>query len=246
MNEHGNEGRSTGRAPAQNEIIDHAIVVIGGHPPDRRVLGELPTRHRVICADSGLDHALRLGLSPDVVIGDMDSVDRSNLVRARADECTIIEHSADKDFTDTELALEYAAQSEFRHLTLVWGGGDRIDHVLGVMAALAHDRLAELDSVRAWISTDRIDVLHAGRNLVGDHAVDTTISLMTLGARDAVVTTQGLKWDLDEDVLTGDRARGVSNLVSSSPCSIHCRTGTVAVISPGHLSDRFSTARTIS
>lgn len=248
MNDQWSEGRSieTECSVLESEVIGDAVVVIGGHPPDRRVLGELPTRYRVICADSGLDHALRLGLSPDVVIGDMDSVDRSNLALARADACTIIEHSADKDFTDTELALDYTMQSGFRHLTLVWGGGDRIDHVLGVVAALAHESLAAFDSIRAWISTDRIDVLHAGRSLVADHDVDTTISLMTLGARDAVVSTRGLKWDLNEDVLTGDRARGVSNLVSSSPCSIHCRAGIVAVISPGLLSDRNSTPRTNS
>lgn len=234
------------RADFDNEIIDHAIVVIGGHPPDHRVLGVLPARSCVICADSGLDHALRLGLFPDVVIGDMDSVDSSSLARARAEACTIIEHPSDKDFTDTELALEYATHTGFRHLTLVWGGGDRIDHVLGVMAALGHDSLKAFDSVRAWISTDRIDVVHAGRTLVTDHEVDTTVSLTTLGTRDAIVTTRGLKWDLDGDVLTGDRARGVSNLVSCSPCSIHCQTGIVAVISPGHLSDRCSTTRTMS
>ncbi|MEN9801671.1 MAG: putative thiamine pyrophosphokinae [Actinomycetota bacterium] len=248
MSEQSDERRSTvnGCADSESEITDDAVVVIGGHPPDRRVLGELPARYRVICADSGLDHAIRLGLSPDVVIGDMDSVDHSNLVRARDGACAIIEHPTDKDFTDTELALEYASRSGFRHLTLVWGGGDRIDHVLGVMAALAHTRLEVFDSVRAWISADRIDVLRAGRSLIVDHDVDTTISLMTLGASDAVVTTRGLKWDLHEDVLTGDRARGVSNRVSRSPCSIHCDTGIVAVVSPGHLSDRSSTTRTIS
>jgi thiamine pyrophosphokinase len=241
-----NGSSETERTDVEKDSIVDAVVVIGGHPPDRRVLGELPARYRVICADSGLDHALRLGLSPDVVIGDMDSVDRSNLALARADACTIIQHSADKDFTDTELALDYTTRSGFRHLTLIWGGGDRIDHVLGVMAALAHDSLTVLDSIRAWISSDRIDVLHPGRSLITDHEVDSTISLMTLGTSDAVVSTRGLKWNLNEDVLTGDRARGVSNLVSSSPCSIHCRTGIVAVISPGRLSGRGSTTRNMS
>jgi thiamine pyrophosphokinase len=222
---------------------DHSVIVIGGHPPDSRILGVLPSRHRVICADSGLDHALRLGLTPDVVIGDMDSVDHSSLAKARAMDCTIIEHSVDKDFTDTELALEYAIRIGSRDITLVWGGGDRIDHVLGVIAALGHDHLAALDSVRAWIATDRIDVVHAGRNLVTDNAVDTTISLITLGTRNAVVTTRGLKWDLNAGTLTGDRARGVSNLVVSSPCSIHCQSGTLAVISPGYLSDRATTGK---
>lgn len=214
---------------------DHAVVVIGGHPPDRRILGFLPLEHRVICADSGLDHALRLGLVPTAVVGDMDSVDPSNLAAARARNCTILEHSPDKDFTDTELALDFAVASGSRHVTLVWGGGDRIDHVLGVVAALGHPRLACVDTLRAWIATDHIDVVHEGRTIVTDIPAESTISLLPIGSRDAVVTTRGLKWDLSGEVLSGDRARGVSNVVASPPCSVTCDSGVIAVVTPGKL-----------
>lgn len=216
-------------------LDDHAVVVIGGHPPDRRVLGVLPLVREVICADSGLDHALRLGLVPTTVIGDMDSVDPCNLETVRASGCTIIEHSTHKDFTDTELALAHALDAGHRRITLVWGGGDRIDHVLGVIAALAHPRLARLDALCAWIATDRIDVVHAGRELIAEFRPSTTLSLVPIGVGDSVVTTSGLMWNLDTSRLSSDTARGLSNVVIATPCSIRTDVGVTAVVAPGLL-----------
>lgn len=215
---------------------DHAVIVIGGHPPDRRVLGFLPAVHTVICADSGLDHALRLGLDPRIVIGDMDSVDPSSLSTIRTRNCEIHEHPTDKDFTDTELALEFAVTRGFHTVSLVWGGGDRIDHVLGVFAALGHRRLARLDRLEAWIATDKIDVIHAGRRVCFDYRADTTVSLLALGP-ESMATTTGLKWNLDSDLVALDRARGLSNVVVSSPVSIHCDEGVVALVTPDLLSE---------
>lgn len=216
---------------------DHALVVIGGHPPDRRVLGHLPLTQNVVCADSGLDHALRLGLTPSAVVGDMDSVDASNLNAVRLKGCAIVEHPADKDLTDTELAIAHAVTSGCRRLTVVWGGGDRIDHVLGVIASLGHPSLADLDSLTAWVAVDRVDVVHAGRELVVDQPCDTTISLIPIGSSDAVVTTRGLKWNLQNVHLPAHSAKGVSNVVIDRPCSIASVSGVIAVVVPGTLDD---------
>lgn len=214
---------------------DRALVVIGGHPPDRRILGHLPDSTTVICADSGLDHALRLGLEPTAVIGDMDSVSGASLELARSMGCAVIEHPADKDLTDTELALAHAVDIGCRHITVVWGGGDRIDHVLGVIAALGHPRLADLDSLTAWLAADRLDILHPGRELVVDHRPETLISLLAIGSLESVVSTSGLKWDLDDASLSSRSARGVSNVVMSRPCRIVSRRGVIAVVTPGWL-----------
>lgn len=213
----------------------HAIVVIGGHPPDRRVIGALPAAPTVICADSGLDHALRLGLEPSVVIGDMDSVDPSSLLSLRTSSCEILDYPSDKDLTDTELALAHVVDRGFRQVTLVWGGGDRIDHILGVVCALGHPLLGSLDRVSAWVAADRIDVVHAGREITLDHEPNSILSLVAIGAGDAIVTTRGLKWDLDCGILTGDRARGLSNVVQSTPIWISCHSGVTAVITPDRL-----------
>lgn len=214
----------------------HAVVVIGGHPPDRRVLGSIPADHQLICADSGLDHALRLGLSPSVVIGDMDSVHRSSLDLIRDSGCSVLEYPTHKDSTDTELALAHAVETGHRTITVVWGGGDRIDHVLGVVAALGHPRLSSLESLRVWLGPDRMDIVHSGRELTCHLDPDTLVSLVPIGSGDPTVSTQGLKWELVDSRLHSDAARGLSNVVLSSPLRVRVSSGVVAVVIPDCLS----------
>lgn len=226
------------RAQTSEHTVDAestAIVVLGGHLPDRRVLDRLPATTSVICADSGLDHALELGLSPAVVIGDLDSVNGTRLAHARDLGCIVHEHPADKDLTDTELALGFVVDQGFQHVTIAWGGGDRIDHVLGVIAALSHPRLSTLDSLEAWLGADHIEVVHEGRTLLTRRAVGSTVSLIPIGARGSVVTTHGLRWNLDRSLLSADAARGLSNIVVEPTCSVHAHRGVAAVVTPGHL-----------
>lgn len=238
-------------APAQGDPLQtsaggdhHGIIVLGGHPPDRRVLDVVPVAHGIVCADSGLDHALRLGLTPTAVIGDMDSVDAHSLEVARSLDCDIVSYPTHKDATDAELALTHVLDAGYRHVTVVWGGGDRIDHVLGVFAALAHPRLGGLDSLTAWIASDRIDIVHEGHSLISEAAPGTTVSLISLGTRDTVVSTTGLQWDLERARLASDSARGLSNVMISIPVTIHAHQGVTAVVTPGCVADSVPLVRT--
>ena len=64
----------------------------------------------MIAADAGLDHAEALGLPVDLVVGDLDSVSKEALERARRAGIAIEEHPAAKDQTDLELALDAAME----------------------------------------------------------------------------------------------------------------------------------------
>lgn len=217
----------------------HALIVIGGDCPDRRALAHITGQPTVICADSGLDHALELGLTPDVFLGDMDSVSAQSFQQAKKSSWTVISYDPLKDHTDTELALHYAVENGFTDITLLWGSGDRIDHVLGVLSALSHHSLSALNSVVAWIGADRLEVLHATRTLDTDVPIGATVSLMPLGSSATGVTTRGLKWNLTNDVLSSQSSRGVSNIAQESTITIHIETGVLAVINPGFLNSSF-------
>ena len=83
-----------------------AIIITGGDVPHRGVLSHVNDDHVLIAADSGWDGARALALVPHMVIGDLDSISGDGLADARALGVTVVEHPADKDFTDAELALE--------------------------------------------------------------------------------------------------------------------------------------------
>lgn len=220
----------------------HAVIVLGGHRPHRNALEAIPDSALVVCADSGLDHALALDLQPHVVIGDFDSASPEAVERARIGGATLIPYDPHKDLTDAELALHYVVEHRYCEVTVLWGGGDRIDHVLGVMAALAHPRLSELDSLIAWVGSDRLHILHAPTTFELSQTVGTTISLVPLGSNPSRLTTSGLHWELTDELLDSHTARGVSNVLVKSPARIMVQHGVLAVIVPGVVEPRTSSS----
>src|SRR3954471_10941958 len=87
-----------------------AIVVAGGPGPvDLR--RPLPEGAFVVAADSGLERCATLGLRPDVVVGDFDSVDADALPKAEAAGVRIERHPAAKDATDLALAIDVARRA---------------------------------------------------------------------------------------------------------------------------------------
>ena len=213
----------------------HALIVIGGDRPDPRALQHITPKTVVICADSGLDHALSLGLTPDVFLGDMDSVSSTGLRTSQQATWKVITYDPLKDQTDTELALQYASSQGYENITLLWGSGDRIDHVLGVLAALSHQSLSSVQNLVAWIGTDRVEVMHGPRSYDDKVTTGSTVSLMPLGTSVDGVTTHGLQWNLHHEVLTSQSARGVSNIAQEATIGVTIETGVLAIVYPGFL-----------
>jgi thiamine pyrophosphokinase len=214
----------------------HVLLVAGGDPPRSETLGAIRDVDLVICADSGLDHALALGLVPHVVIGDMDSVDPTSLDEARRLGISIVVASPDKDVTDTELAIAHAIGADARSLTVL-AGGDRIDHVLGILAAVAHSDLSSLDYVTVHLGADVMHIVHGGRSVSLLLEIGTTLSLLPLAGDAHGVTTSGLRWALTNETLRGSTARGVSNLTSHDTVSVSVEAGVLAVVVPHRFID---------
>jgi thiamine pyrophosphokinase len=207
----------------------HALIFIGGNSPESSVRDQLPEPALVIAADSGWAHAVAMGFQPDVLIGDMDSIHPEHLVDAHASEAEIIEHPTDKDFTDTELALQLARKFEYRHIHLVSGGGDRFDHLL----AMVHSLVAHADdaTMSAHVGNNYIRIVTPREAARLELAVRSTVSLIPLGGNAKGVKTSGLQWELKRDTLHSFASRGVSNIATSSEVRISLRTGALAVIS---------------
>lgn len=202
-------------------------VVIDDHG-DHVVTDGLPSPDRVVCADSGVTLALRLGLDVDTVVGDLDSVPDEDLRRARAQGAEIRRHAPDKDHTDLELALRVAAEDADR-LVVVGGAGGRLDHGLANIAALASDELAHVE-VRARLGPDDVHVVRDHAQL--DLPEGATVTLLPSGGAVRGITTNGLRYALDDGELTAWSARGVSNVVVDPPVRVEVRDGCLLVILP--------------
>lgn len=113
--------------------LEHAPLILDGSPmgvSDEVVHQLYDLSNMVIAVDSGLELANRACVAPDVVVGDMDSVDRSLLDEYVKANVPTIQVSPVKDQTDLELALSYAKSRMFGRVFVTNFRGGRIDHEL--------------------------------------------------------------------------------------------------------------------
>ena len=209
----------------------HATVFIGGFAPHTRAYDAVIDGTIVIAADSGWEHAVASGRMPDVLVGDMDSIQPAHLAQAHAAHTEVVTHPADKDETDTEIALATAVARGATRITVIAGGGDRPDHVFAMLHSLAAPSLAGV-TVDGWLGATRFVVCRTGAGSVLDTTDGDTVSLLPVGG-DAVVTATNLQWPLADSTLHAHASRGVSNR-ATGPVRIELRTGTlIAFITPG-------------
>ena len=209
-----------------------AIVVAGGSPLLGASVADLTPEAYIIAADSGLDHALAAKLRPNHLVGDLDSVSESGIRWARDAGIRIDEYSADKDATDTELALAAAVATGAEHIVLLGGGGDRLDHTIGAIAALGHASLAGCLSVSARWGRSHVHILHAPRdaNLACDPG--TTFSVLALHGNCHGVDLTGARWPLTRASIHRASSLGMSNETLAAELSVRIRTGILTVIFP--------------
>jgi thiamine pyrophosphokinase len=207
-----------------------AIIVANG-----QVLSDATYAHlvqegdRIIAADGGASVALALGLQPDLVVGDLDSLapELRGFLAARG--CEFLDHPARKDETDTELAIRRAIELGAEEIVLLGAIGGRLDHTLANVMLLA---MPELAHVRARIEDDTTSVvlLQAGEDLELRGAVGDLVSLLPLGGDVTGITTSGLEWSLQDATLRLGLARGVSNVMTAALARVSVTGGLLLVV----------------
>lgn len=205
------------------------FVVAGGDEPSPAVLEGLPVPAAVLAADSGLDHARALGLSPSVLVGDLDSVSADGLAWAREHGVRIESHPRDKDATDLELALEIAGRAADA-IVVLGGHGGRLDHSLANLLLLASPALAGIH-VESRTPHERITVVRHRVALGG--APGQLVSLVPVHGPAHGVSTDGLRWPLRGETLHPGSSRGVSNEFVSATAEVVVGEGVLLAVQPG-------------
>jgi thiamine pyrophosphokinase len=207
------------------------IIVTGGDEPRPGTAARLPVDARVIAADSGLDHTEALGLSVDLVLGDLDSVSKEALDEARRRGIPIEEHPPAKDQTDMELALAAAQAGGADHIVVVSGGGGRLDHLVGGLLALAGPA-ASATRVEAVIGSAWVAALHGPGRLELQGRPGELVTLLAVGGAATGVRTDGLRYPLHGETLEAGSGRGISNELLATSASVSLDAGCLLVILP--------------
>ncbi len=215
-------------APTHADVI----VLVGGEPtnPEHVDPSILPPGAFVIAADSGLAHARPWGLTVDLVVGDLDSVDRAELDAAIAAGASVDEHPAAKDETDFELALAAARDRGAQRVLVLGGAGRRLDHLLGNLLLLGSDAWAGF-KIQARIGPAHVWVVRTEVVITGNPG--DIVTLLPVGGPAFSVQTTGLRYPLHAETLPAATPRGVSNELLDHRATVRLAGGVLLAIHPG-------------
>ena len=209
--------------------------MLGGTPPTRAIKQHIPAHQLVIAADSGLHGAIDLGLRVNVVIGDMDSVDKAVLAAVEANGTTVTQLPRDKDSTDAELALLKAVEMGADKIVLITKGGGRLDHELGVFAVLQNPSLRHCTIEALW-DNSILHLIHGPASVTITGKTGSNVGLIAAGGTASGISTTGLKWALANESLTPHSSRGISNQLTEETATISVQTGSLFVVQSSALS----------
>lgn len=184
---------------------------------------------RIFCADGGTAHTLALGLTPEAIIGDLDSLSPDLIAQMAAAGIAIYRHPVRKDQSDLELALQLAAAEQPDEILLVTALGGRLDQMLANIFLLTRP---EYDSVQLTLvdGPQWARVLRPHQTLTVTGQPGDTLSLVPLTPTVEQVNLTGVEWPLIEATLTFGSTWSISNTLTASQATIQIGEGLVLVV----------------
>lgn len=210
------------------------VIFANGEIPDLDVARDLlQPGDYLIAVDGGANHLLKMGILPEIVIGDLDSIDDDTLFELTSAEVDIEQYSEDKDDTDIELAMQYAVEMHPASILIVGALGGRLDQTLSNLSILTDSMLPKID-IRLDDGVEeaffcKADASKGGQVEVQGRSGDT-VSLIPWHGSVQGITTEGLQWPLYAETLSASKSRGVSNVMLGESASVKIQKGLLLVV----------------
>ncbi len=199
-------------------IIPKRVAIICSAPiADPEFVKEKISEYPILIAvDAGADHCLKLGLKPDLIVGDFDSISQETLLAFGS--VPKKHYPTNKDETDLELALKLSIHPQTEEITVFGALGGRTDHIVGNLILLtryAGKVFFQTESERLFIIKDHVEI---------PTKIGQIISLIPMNGPAHGITTHGLKWQLQDGSLDKNFI-GISNQATGASVTISVQEG---------------------
>lgn len=185
---------------------------------------------KVIAVDAGLEAVKALGLEPDMIVGDFDTVKTEILEYYRQKEHIVWDtHQPEKDETDTELALLKAQATGCTQVVVLGATGGRMDHMLGNLHLL-------FPCLQKGIEAYILDCQNRIYLIDGEHVFHRSnlwgkyISFLPLTEQVNGITLTGFKYPLNEKDIEIGTSLCISNELAGEEGTITFTDGVLIVV----------------
>lgn len=201
------------------------LLATGGRAPRAEWLAKTAHQRILWCIDHGIDYCYSANLLPQRLIGDGDSANNACWDWAAKNQVKVDKFPPEKDYTDTQLALEMAAkENAFVVLTGAFGG--RLDHAFSTAFTFAHSSLKGImaDENEALI------FIKAGEGVcLNFEAAPKALSLLAFSQAARGVNIDNVKWPLNNKELQQGFPYSVSNEISKNPVHVSVADGILGI-----------------
>ncbi len=209
-----------------------AVIFVNGHIADYNHLRQhLRDDDYLIGADGGTRHCLALGRTPDVVVGDLDSLSAETVKALEGKGVAIERHPPVKNETDIELALSRAVHDGADAVLLVGALGNRLDQTLGNLLILAREDWSV--PVTLVEGRQRAQIVRGGESITLHGATGSIVSAIPLSPQAVGITYGGLRYPLINATLEFGSTRGISNELAEETATVEIREGILLVTVQG-------------
>lgn len=186
----------------------------------------LKSADKIICADGGTRHAINMRLTPNVIIGDMDSSAAQYVEYFRKKGVEVIEYPRDKDKTDTQICIEFAIPFS-KEIILLGTTGRRIDHTLGNISLL---KLGIEKDVNISIADNKNHIYLIKDSITLHGKKEEIFSLIPFTERVEGICTDGAHYELHNAVMEQGTTYGISNYFERETVKVSIKSGYLLVI----------------
>lgn len=208
-----------------------ACVVLNGEIGDYEEMKEFIESQeygKIIAVDGGANHLYKIGVVPDYIVGDLDSIDDFVYEYYNEKGVEVLKYPSKKNETDTELAVIKAIEDGCVCVDILGALGGRIDHELANVFLLHYIMKKEVFG-RIVSKKNEIYIVE-NDELVIEGCVGDIISILPLKGDANGVTLRNLEYTLEEFDMRYSVPRGISNVMTDTLCYIDVRDGCLVVI----------------
>lgn len=174
-----------------------ALIIANGESCSNELLGQLlEWSPFVVVLDGAINRVLELGIKIDVLLGDFDSKNHA-VEQIQAQQKIEIVHTPDQNKTDLQKGIEFLIARNFDAVNIIWATGRRADHNLSNITDIVRYK----QQINIVLHDDYSKIFQLPKRYQKWYVKDTVLSLMPVGVVSGV-TTQGLNYNLQNDVLT--------------------------------------------
>lgn len=200
--------------------MKRAIIFANGNLSDLSQAKNIITNEDcLIAVDGGVKHVLKLGLIPQVVIGDFDSTPLSIKKKFENLKVELIKYPRKKDKTDFELAIDLCLNRKFQEIIIFGILGDRIDHLMTNIFLLAKTQIQN-KLVKIKIIEGKKEIFILNKEITINGKIGDEVSIIPVSEKLKGVVTDGLEYQLKNEALFFGSTRGISNVMNKTSAKI--------------------------